>query len=152
MPRSSLKVQLLIETPDLKPSLKRRLDAELKRIAGLAGLTRGCITLVIVDDRRMSEMHGQYKDDPATTDVLTFDLRESGDEPIEGDIILCLDEARRQAGERGHDIRTELLLYAVHGLLHLMGYDDRRAADYRRMHAKEDELFQLAGYGKVFEK
>lgn len=152
MPRSSLKVQLLLEARDLKPSLKRWLDAELKRIAALAGITRGSITLVVVDDRRMSEMHDEYKGDPTTTDVLTFDLRDSSDEPLEGDIVLCLDEAGRQARERGHDTRTELLLYAVHGLLHLMGFDDIRAADYRKMHAKEDELFQLAGYGKVFAK
>jgi len=148
--RSQLQVQIVLETPDLRPPLKRWLTGEVKRIAALADVTQGSVTLVIVDDQRMTEMHGQYKDDLTTTDVLTFDLRESPDEPIEGDLILCIDEAARQAKRRQHDTRTELLLYAVHGLLHLMGYDDLRAADYRKMHAKEDELFQLAGYGNVF--
>ena len=150
--RSSLRVALVLETPDTRPSLKRWLDVELKRIAAIAGVTAGSIALLLVADARMCELHGEYKDDPTTTDVLTFDLRESPDEAIEGDLVLCIDEAARQAKERGHDTRTELLLYAVHGLLHLMGYDDLRAADFEKMHAKEDELFEAAGYGPVFKK
>lgn len=111
------------------------------------------MSLLLVGDAEMSRLHAQYKGDPSTTDVLTFDLRDkqgSGDEPIEGDIVLCVDEAARQAKQRGHETRIELLLYAVHGLLHLLGYDDHRAADFKRMHAKEDELLQAAGYGAVF--
>lgn len=150
--RSTLRVALVFETDDLKPSLKRWLDVELKRIAAIAGVAAGAITLLLVADEQMCELHGQYKDDPTTTDVLTFDLRETADEPIEGDLVLCVDEAARQAKVRGHDTRTELLLYAVHGLLHLMGYDDLRPADFKKMHAKEDELFKAAGYGPVFKK
>ncbi len=148
--RSSLRVALVFETDDLKPTLRRWLDRELKRMAALAGVVRGAITLVLVDDEQMAQLHGQYKNDPTTTDVLTFDLRDGEDDPLEGDLILCIDEAARQAAARGHDTRMELLLYAVHGLLHLIGYDDVKAADYRRMHAKEDELFTAAGHGAVF--
>jgi probable rRNA maturation factor len=152
--RTSLQVSLVLNSPDTKPPLRRWLAAQLRRVAALADVRLGSITLVIVDDAQMGRLHGQYKDDPSTTDVLTFDLRESpdpdSDEPIEGDIILCVDEAARQAARRGHETRVELLLYAVHGLLHLLGYDDRRAADFRKMHAKEDDLLTAAGFGPVF--
>lgn len=149
---ASFRVDLTLQTNDLNPSLKRWLPREFKRIAAIAGVDAGAVSLVVVDDAAMSELHGQYKGDASTTDVLTFDLREEGDDPIEGDIVLCADEASRQASARGHDTRTELLLYAVHGLLHLMGYDDHRPADYRRMHRKEDDLLKAAGYGAVFAK
>jgi probable rRNA maturation factor len=46
--------------------------------------------------------------------------------------------------------RAELALYVTHGILHLAGYDDHRAADFRRMHAREDELLQNLGLGRVF--
>ncbi len=74
--RPSLQVSLVFQTPDLKPSLKRWLAPRLSRIAALAKVNRGSITLVLVDDAEMSRLHAEYKGDPSTTDVLTFDLRE----------------------------------------------------------------------------
>jgi len=149
---TSFRVDLTLKTKDSKPPVKGWLPRELKRIAGLAGVKGGAVSLVVVDDREMGVLHGQYKNDPSTTDVLTFDLCETSGAPIEGDIVLCADEAARQASKRGHDTRLELLLYAVHGLLHLLGYDDHADADFRKMHRKEDELLEAAGYGAVFRK
>ena len=60
-------------------------------------------------------------------------------------MLLGLGVARRQATQRGHDVRLELLLYALHGLLHLLGEDDRTDADFRRMHEKENELLRALG-------
>jgi probable rRNA maturation factor len=87
---------------------------------------------------------------PGATDVMTFDLRDSPRDPLEGDIVISRDVAEREAKRRGHDTRLEILLYALHGLLHLRGYDDHRSADYRKMHTREDELLRAAGLGAVF--
>jgi probable rRNA maturation factor len=57
---------------------------------------------------------------------------------VEGDIVVCLDEAARQAKKRNHPIRLEVLLYALHGMLHLLGYDDVSARQAARMHRRED--------------
>ncbi len=143
-------VDLLLETHDLKPSLTPWLADQLQRLTTLAGVTEGAVTVVVVDDVRMSELHSQYHDDPSTTDVLTFDLRDDADAPLEGDLVLCLDEAQRQAAQRGHAVRMELLLYALHGLLHLLGYDDHDPADSERMHRREDELLVRAGFEPVY--
>lgn len=129
----------------------------LRRIAGLAGVNAGRLDVALVCDRRMASLHRRYKGVPGTTDVLTFNLRDDPEAdpsagPIEGDLILCVPEARRQAARRGHDIRLELLLYAVHGLLHLLGYDDHSAAKSRRMHAREDELLVLSGLPPVYQQ
>ena len=107
------------------------------------------ISVAIVDDRTMSSLHAAYLNDPATTDVLTFPL--SGpDEPLEVDIAICLDEARRRAAERGHSVETELLLYVIHGLLHCTGYDDQTPTDADRMHREEDRLLGEIGLGPVY--
>lgn len=146
---------LIQNTPDCKPPAAGWLENQFARIADLAGVDQGQINLAIVDDDRMAECHQQYCGEPGTTDVLTFDLRDEpgradADVPIEGDIVLCIDVAARQAQQRGHDTRLELLLYAVHGLLHLLGEDDHDPADYQKMHRREDELLKRAGLGPVF--
>ena len=82
--------------------------------------------------------------------MLTFDLRDDADADLEGDVALCVDEAARRAAERGHPVRDEVLLYAVHGLLHLLGEDDHTPADYARMHAREDALLTAIGVGPRF--
>lgn len=143
-------VTLELNTPDCDPSVDGWLVDQLTRIAGLAGVDGGRLAVVVVDDEQMASMHQQFCNQPGTTDVLTFDLRERESEPIEGDLVVCMDEAHRQAQERGHDTRLELLLYTVHGLMHLLGEDDHDEAGYQKMHKREDELLTLAGLGPVF--
>ncbi len=151
-----LVVALDLSAPDCDPPAEPWLGDQFRRIARLAGVVDGLISLVVVDDAEMTELHKQYRDEPGTTDVLTFDLRDNTDRPattsVEGDLVLCMDEARRQAEQRGHDTRLELLLYAVHGLLHLLGEDDHDPAAFARMHKREDELLTQAGFGPVFDK
>ncbi|VAX42159.1 hypothetical protein MNBD_PLANCTO03-1432, partial [hydrothermal vent metagenome] len=71
-------------------------------------------------------------------------------QPLDVDLLLCVDEARRQAEARGFTIERELLLYLVHGVLHCLGYDDHTEADAARMHAEEDRLLEAAGVGATY--
>lgn len=149
-PGLSCAVSLDLRTHDCDPPAAGWLEDQLTRIARLAGVADGRLALAVVDDDQMARMHQQYRGKTGTTDVLTFDLRDKQDQPVEGDLVLCLDEARRQARQRGHDTRLELLLYAVHGLMHLLGEDDHDEAGYQKMHRREDELLTRAGLGPVF--
>ncbi|WP_432797070.1 rRNA maturation RNase YbeY [Poriferisphaera sp. WC338] len=110
------------------------------------------ICLVFVADEEMSVMHEQYKNIPGTTDVLTFDNRDDLSEPVEGDIVICLDEAARQASKRNIPARHEVLLYAVHGLMHLLGHDDHNPQAFKAMHAEEDRILKEIGIGAVFHR
>ena len=85
------------------------------------------------------------------TDVLTFplDLDVRG-RPVAGEVVVCVSEARRRAKEHGVPLERELLLYALHGLLHLCGYDDRTDASFRAMHRTEDQILTRLGVGPVF--
>jgi len=119
---------------------------EALRPAGPGGEVRARI----IGDREMADLHARTLGDPATTDVLTFDLAGEPSAPLDVDLALCADEARRQASARGGAVEHELLLYLVHGALHCMGFDDRDDAGARAMHQKEDEVLRAVGVGPVF--
>jgi probable rRNA maturation factor len=109
------------------------------------------LSLALVNDRKMSRLHEQFLNIPGPTDVLTFELdHDAGGRVTAGEVVVCVPEARRQATQRGSTVEKELLLYALHGMLHLCGFDDRTAAGYRRMHAKEDQVLTRLGIGPVF--
>ncbi len=120
----------------------------------------GEVRAKIIDDAAMSEAHQRYSGIPGTTDVLTFDLGEGaaggggsgGEGVLDVDLLICIDEARRQATSRGHTPERELLLYLVHGMLHCLGHDDHDEARAAAMHKKEDEVLKAIGVGAVFSK
>ena len=110
------------------------------------------LSLALVGDARMSQLHQQYMGIPGPTDVLTFPIEEDGrGRIVAGEVVVCVPEARRQARARGTDAGREVLLYALHGLLHLDGFDDRTARGFRDMHATEDRILTRLGVGPVFE-
>ena len=109
------------------------------------------LSLALVGDAKMSKLHEQFLGIPGPTDVLTFPLdTDDRDRPISGEVILCVPEAKRRARDHKHPVERELLLYALHGLLHLCGHDDRTDAGYRRMHRAEDMILTELGVGPVF--
>ena len=78
------------------------------------------------------------------TDVLAFDLRDrKSASALEGEIVISTGAACRQARQFKTTPQREVTLYVVHGILHLLGYDDHRPADIRKMRSKEKELMEL---------
>jgi probable rRNA maturation factor len=111
------------------------------------------LSLVLVGDKRMSDLHERFMAIPGPTDVLTFPLDEDARGRVTaGEVVVCVPEARRRMAEHGVTLRQELLLYAVHGLLHLCGFDDRTDREYRRMHRAEDDILARLGVGPVFDR
>jgi probable rRNA maturation factor len=109
------------------------------------------MTVVFVGDRKMISLHDEFMDLATTTDVLTFPLEEDvSGKAISGEVYVCIAEARRQAKARGVAVQKEVLLYALHGMLHLCGFDDRTGPEYRRMHDREDAILTRLGVGRVF--
>jgi probable rRNA maturation factor len=93
---------------------------------------------VLVDRATMARVHGDFMDDPTETDVITFPY---------GEILICPAVARDRAKEYGHEADQEVLLYALHGLLHLTGYDDKKPALAKEMAKAQERLLRrvLAG-------
>lgn len=87
------------------------------------GFAEGEISIAVVDDATMHELNRRYLDHDYPTDVLSFVL-EQADRMLEGEIIVSADYAAREAPKYGWTLREELVLYVIHGALHLVGYDD----------------------------
>ena len=109
------------------------------------------VSIALVGDATMSRLHVQFMDIAGPTDVLTFPLDvDARGRAVSGEVVVCVPEALRRAGRSA--VRQELLLYSLHGILHLCGLDDRTDSQFRRMHRMEDDILGKLGIGPVFDR
>ena len=134
------------DAPNCDAALTEALTATLRR----HGAPRARLSLALVSDSQIADLNAKHLGHEGPTDVIAFDLRDEPDGPLEGEIVLSVDTARREADARGHRVEAELALYAIHGLLHLLGYDDHGETDATRMHEMENEILSSLGVGPVF--
>ena len=92
----------------------------------------------LLDAPEITHLNETYLQHAGPTDVITFDYCEPT--RLAGEIFVCVDEAKSHARRFRTTWRCELVRYLIHGLLHLRGYNDKRAADRRRMKAEESRL------------
>ncbi len=131
-----LTVELQVSPGIFLPSIERL--KELLQFAAEQEGAWGELGLWICRDEEIAELHARYQGIPGPTDVLSF----PGDPPYLGDIAVSADTAAAQAREVGHSARREIAYLALHGLLHLLGYDDLDDASRAFMLARQDELLQ----------
>jgi probable rRNA maturation factor len=111
------------------------------------------LSVAVVTDAEIAELHEKYMHITGATDVLTFDLAEqhhAGGRHVEGEIVVSADTAKRRAEERAHPVAAELALYVVHGTLHLLGMNDATEHEAMKMHEMEDEILATIGVGRVY--
>lgn len=104
------------------------------------------VTLVLTDDAQLQQLNLDFLGIDAPTDVLAFPAGDTDPETGQvylGDVVISVPRAVEQAAEHDHSPAAELLLLAVHGMLHLLGYDHADDAERMRMWAAQDEI--LAG-------
>jgi len=106
------------------------------------------VSIAFVDDDAMTELNKKFRGKKKTTDVLTFRADDSYNEPSAsgrplGDIVISVDQARRQAIDEKHSLATEIRYLVVHGLLHALGYDHE--TDKGEMNALEEEVRAVVG-------
>jgi probable rRNA maturation factor len=96
------------------------------------------MVFVLADDREMIRLNRCYLGKNRTTDVLAFDL---SDAPgvVDGEVYIGLEQARRQARDHRVPLYVEVARLAIHGVLHLAGYDDHRDHDRQLMHRLEEQ-------------
>jgi probable rRNA maturation factor len=101
------------------------------------------INVSFVDDEYMTELHIKWMDEPGTTDVLSFpmDMPETPGEAVTlGDIVISPVVAAEQAKAQGHSIEHEIYILAVHGLLHIIGYDHADKAEEKVMFNLQEKI------------
>ena len=109
------------------------------------------MSLMLVDDQRIHALNQEYRGVDRPTDVLSFALQEDmEDEPdavfeddMLGDIVISAERAKEQAKEYGHSFEREIVYLAVHGTLHLLGYDHEEEMDKQEMRSKEEEVMAI---------
>jgi probable rRNA maturation factor len=126
-----------------------RFALEQLRIHPLAELS-----VLIVDEQAMTELHERWMGEPGPTDVLAFPMDElrppqpggreepSADPGLLGDVVLCPQVAAEQAVKAGHSTQDELSLLCVHGILHLLGYDHAEPDEHAEMFGLQDQLLK----------
>lgn len=142
--------------------LEEHLDADRLQRIGEQVLTlqhvgsNAELGLVITSQERVRELNRQYLGKDTPTDVLAFPMLAAEEDPTSfipppdgirhlGEVIISYPQAVIQAGEQGHSTDKEIAILAIHGMLHLLGYDDETPELKKKMHAREQEILSQIG-------
>ena len=146
----------------INEQLEQLLCLSLEAVARRHGLDEAvAVDVTLVDDQEIHSLNREYRSIDRPTDVLSFALDEDGGEPklygcpalhLLGDIVISMETAARQAEEFGHSLERETAYLAVHGLLHLLGYDHMEEEDRAIMREKEEEALREIKLSEEFLK
>lgn len=102
------------------------------------------LSIYIVNDAEIKSLNYKYRLVNMSTDVLAFSMSEGsrlkGSQGILGDVVISVETAAREAKRLGKDIKEEMSLYLVHGILHLAGYDDANGRDRKKMEKMQKQI------------
>ncbi|MBD7964459.1 rRNA maturation RNase YbeY [Fictibacillus sp. Sa2CUA10] len=150
-----LHVEYLNEIDESSTDFQELLSNVLQKAAEMEKTGQAEVSITIVSKERIQEINKEYRQKDSVTDVISFAMEEMGEDETEiiggeetrflGDIIICLDVAKEQAEEYGHSLEREMGFLAVHGILHLLGYDHMSDEDEKRMFGRQEEILEQYG-------
>ena len=153
-------MKLEIDFFDEENALNQEELIQIEQLLNFAAANEGVqsgseLSVTFVSNERIQEINREYRDKDQPTDVISFAMEELGEGELEilgaeiprilGDIIISIPKAREQAEEYNHSFMREIGFLAVHGFLHLLGYDHLTADEEKEMVEKQKEI--LEGYG-----
>ncbi|MGE7919491.1 rRNA maturation RNase YbeY [Viridibacillus sp. NPDC093762] len=155
----SLNIDFLDETSKVKDSDIELVEKLLQHAATVENIEDETeLSVTFVTNEAIHEINRQYRQKDAPTDVISFALEEMGEGEVEiiaegmprilGDIIISIDRTKEQADEYGHSFERELGFLAVHGFLHLLGYDHMVPEDEKVMFGKQDTILESYGLSR----
>ncbi|QTN94439.1 rRNA maturation RNase YbeY [Bacillus sp. LJBV19] len=151
---------LLIDIVDETDSVSADALQEVEKLLQFAAEKEGVqdqaeVSVTIVTNEEIREINRDYRGKDTPTDVISFALEEEGEDEVEivgadmppvlGDIIISADRTKEQAEEYGHSFMRELGFLAVHGFLHLLGYDHMTKEEEEEMFSKQKDLLDEYG-------
>lgn len=154
-----LNIDFLDETNEVKDEHLELVEKLLQHAAKVENIEEGSeVSITFVTNEAIHEINREYRDKDQPTDVISFALEEMGEGEVQiigegiprilGDIIISTDRTREQAAEYGHSFERELGFLAVHGFLHLLGYDHMTEQDEKEMFGKQDEILSSFGLSR----
>ena len=125
------------------------INVVLNKALEIEGLDNVNFNVIIVNNDYIHELNKNYRGIDRETDVISFALEDdktfNPEGRVLGDIYISLDKAKSQAEEYGHSLKRELCFLAVHGMLHLLGYDHMKKDEEEIMFNLQDEILESAG-------
>lgn len=118
----------------------RRIQNIAKKVLAAEKIDNTALTIMLCDDAFMRKENKKYFNKNCFTDVISFPSRE---DDYLGDILISTDRAFAQAPKFNNDFQSEFILYIIHGILHLLGYDDIKEKNAKVMRKKEAEYLKL---------
>ncbi len=108
------------------------------------------VGIVLVDGEKMKGLNEKFRGRKMVTDVLAFPLRDNfvSTKDLLGEVIICVERAKQEAGKRKHSLKEELTLLLVHGILHLLDYRDEKLGERKIMQEREKEILERLGMGR----
>ena len=128
-----------------------RVRKAVAQVLAEGGFHDGEISLAVISDAQIRRLNAEYLEHDWATDVLSF-LHEEENGHLEGEIIVSAETASREANRFLWRPQDELLLYIIHGALHLIGYDDREEADRAAMQEAERRHLEQFGLAARYEE
>lgn len=126
---------------DFQLEQKDKFSDWLSRIITSEGYQLGNLDYVFCDDEYLWNINMQYLNHDTYTDIITFDY--SAGKVISGDIFISVERVDDNASDHGVSFENELLRVMCHGVLHLMGYNDKKEKEVAEMRAKEDKMIEM---------
>jgi rRNA maturation RNase YbeY len=115
----------------------------IKKVIVNEGFLLTSLNYIFCSDRFLHSINLKYLQHDTLTDIITFDLNESNDNLIEGEIYISIDRVKENAEKYSHNFNNELLRIIIHGALHLMGYNDNTSQQKEEMRKKEEACLSL---------
>ena len=138
---------MIIEIANLQKHFeikKSKIKGVVEEVLGKEGKGAN-LSFAFVDNNEIKKLNKRYFDSDEVTDVIAFPLSNQKN-VISGEIIVSVETAVDTAGKGRINIEGEIILYVVHGLLHLLGYRDDNRKDSKVMHDKESRILKKLGY------
>jgi probable rRNA maturation factor len=130
---------------EIVPIDRAKMREAVRAVLAGEGVADFEVSLAFVDNDTIHTLNKRYLGHDEPTDVLSFPLSEPNAAKLSGEVVVGVEVAKAQAAERGHDVQAELVLYVVHGLLHLCGHDDHDDADRTAMRQRERHYLTQLG-------
>lgn len=155
-----LEIEYNDETGELSENQIQQILELLTLAAEMENITEESeLSLTFVTNEKIHQINKEYRGVDRPTDVISFALEESVEEEIEiigapsmprilGDIIISIPKAKEQAMEYGHSFMRELGFLAVHGFLHLLGYDHGTKEEEKEMFTKQEKILTQFGLSR----
>ncbi|AMM93909.1 rRNA maturation factor [Peribacillus simplex] len=154
-----LAIDLMDETNEVSEEAQRLVESILQFAAKKENIEKDTeLSVTFVDNERIREINKEYRHKDSVTDVISFALEEMGEDEVEivgvemprilGDIIISIERTKEQAEEYGHSFDRELGFLALHGFLHLLGFDHMNEDDEKEMFTKQKEILEEYGLSR----